>query len=380
MAAAHPPDLLSLVYAAAVDNSMWPTFCSELNRQTNAPVKLFGHSVDSHRSLGLVGAGWDPDGLQTYHDYFAELNPWARMNVAMQPGMVGVSDMALPRQELFRTEFYNDWLRHQEDIVAGPAMICYRSASNYVALVAACRARGVDDTLPEMVRTLEELSPHLTRAIEISTALVGAGGDLAGQLRDNRYAIVLIHRSGKAGFINRSGEQLMREGDFLSIGHDRKLHSANSDLQSFIHSSAQAISVQAYRQVLKPAVVHSSRFGRCLVHAHIFPAFRRLEFPESVWSDPIAGCFLITGGFGIEDNSVADLLASGFAATKAEARLGQALVDGQTLYEYADSRALSHHTVRNQMRTLLHKTASRSQADLIRRILMASSPFQPSGD
>ena len=133
MASAHPPDLLGLVYAAAVDNSMWPAFCNELNRQTDAPVKLFGHSVDTHRSLGLIGAGWDPDGLQTYHDYFAELNPWMRMNVAMQPGMVGVSDMALPRQELFRTEFYNDWLRHQENIVAGPAMICYRSASNYVA-------------------------------------------------------------------------------------------------------------------------------------------------------------------------------------------------------------------------------------------------------
>ncbi|WP_419907283.1 helix-turn-helix transcriptional regulator [Hoeflea sp.] len=370
-----PTSVLSLVYEAATHNSKWVDFCSALNQVSGSPVKMFGHSTKSYESLGLIGAGWDPEGLDQYHQYYAALNPWMKMNLALPVGAVGVSDIALRRDELVKTEFYNDWLRHQEDIIAGPAMICYRSPDRFVAMVAACRRGGVDNALPQMTELLQALSPHITHAITISSALAGGNGVSAGHLDSSPHAIFLINRSGKVGFHNSAAQTLLRHDRIVKVSTNGCLTTNERAFGSHLETCMGAIQDGSFDALPGPKLFRSKRFGNCLLHAHIFPPSASHSFPEAVWTDPVAGALVITGSLGLNGGGDFEAIAKALGASRAEARLAAGLMRGLSLYQYADANNLSRYTVRNQVRGLLAKTGTSSQMQLLHKLHSLASPF-----
>ncbi len=370
-----PSDALSLVYEAATDNNKWPDFCEALNRASGSPVKMFGHSTKSYESLGLIGAGWDPQGLDQYHQYYAALNPWMHMDLALPVGAVGTSDLALRRDELVKTEFYNDWLRHQEDIIAGPAMICYRSPEKFVAMVAACRRSGVDSTLPQMVDLLQALAPHITHAISISSTLANGNGVSIGHLESSPHAIFLINRSGRVAYQNAGAQTLLQHDQMLKIGANGRLTSRDEAMNAHLKKCASASHTQNFEALPGPRQFRSNRFGSCLVHTHIFPSAATHDFPGAVWSDPVAGALVITGSFGLNGGQDFTEIAEALGASRAEARLAAGLMRGLTLYQFADANNLSRHTVRNQIRALFAKTGTSSQMQLVQKLHSLASPF-----
>lgn len=370
-----PADVLSAVYDAATDGGRWPAFCAALNAATGAPVKLFGHSTADSGSLGLIGAGWDPEGLDLYHRHYAALNPWMRMDLTLPVGAVGVSDQAMPRDELVRTEFYNDWLRHQEDVIAGPAVICYRTPERFVALVAACRRREVDEALPRLTGLLGALSPHLTRAIGVAAALGEADDVAARGLDASPHAVLLVTRSGRMSYANVAASVLLREDAQLKVAANDRLTAHDEGLATHVSACVTAMQAERYEDLPGPRALQTGAFGVLVVHAHPIPARTDRPFPEAVWSDPVVGAFVITGVFGLDDTVSGREVAAALGASPAEAELAGALVSGRTLNGYATERGLSRHTVRNQVRALFAKTGASSQADLVLRLQRLASPF-----
>ncbi len=369
-------DLLPLIYAAALDNTVWAEFCDGLHELTGAPAIQFSHDVATPNNLGLLGAGWDPDFLLDYEQYYGDLNPWMAMNATMPVGFVGMSDYALARDLLFQTEFYNDWLRPQGNLVTGSATICYRNEHRFLALAATCRARNHEQVLPKVVDALTVLGPHVTRAIEISSVLKNGDHGQLEHLQVSRHAIITIRQSGHTDYVNPAAERFLRHCPRLSLNGSDKLTAYDEEVQKFISQAIHAMQTQCFASTLHPISLHDADFGQTLMRAHIFPREIEGRFPERVWSDPVVGCFVITGLGGVEELDTVRMLISGFRATRAEARLGQALLSGQSLYEFAEQNSVSRHTVRNQMRALLHKTGSRNQADFIRKISAFISPFE----
>lgn len=374
---ALPSDLLSLLYASATDSRKWTGFCTEMNRRLGVPFKIYGHSTRTYESLGLIGAGFDPEDLERYHAYFARLNPWMTTNIAMPIGEVCVSDSVLPRNELLKTEFYNDWLRVQDNVVAGAAMICHRSEDRFVAMVAACRARGLDNTLPDAEHLMTALAPHITQSIALSSALLNDSDRPMEHLAELPHAVILVHRSGRTGYCNPAATRLLAGCNLLLIGHDGRLSAKSSEMRAHLRRSINAMVQEDYDTPMSPIAMRTATFGACILHAHPFPSTCDHDFPEAVWSDPVVGAIVVSGAFGLENDPGYRRLALSLGATEAEARLAQSLMDGNTLYEYADSRGLSRHTVRNQMRALLHKTDTRNQTDFVRRLQRLASPLAP---
>lgn len=62
-----------------------------------------------------------------------------------------------------------------------------------------------------------------------------------------------------------------------------------------------------------------------------------------------------------------------FGLTAAEARLVNDLVDGGELAEIAERRRLSVHTVKTQLRSVMAKTATRRQGELIALVLRSAA-------
>ncbi|WP_231410105.1 helix-turn-helix transcriptional regulator [Ralstonia solanacearum] len=69
----------------------------------------------------------------------------------------------------------------------------------------------------------------------------------------------------------------------------------------------------------------------------------------------------------------ATALAALFDLTEAEARLASALVQGDTLEQYAPRRGVSIGTVRYQLKQVLSKTGTNRQSELMRKVLCSAA-------
>lgn len=367
-----PDQLLSLVYSTPTDQTMWQSFCDELNFICEVPIMMFGHNLTENTSLGLLGGGLDPSELGVYHEHFADKNPWMHMNAVMPTGMVGVSDQAMTRRDLFRTEFYNDWLRKQEDIVAGPFMVCHRTQSTFVGLAAACLQRNVENTLPRAHAMLDAIAPHLKRAISIASLIKTNGSQSTNVIQASKHAVFLLTRSGKVSCVNRAGELFLSSFSSLSLTQSNCLISQNKDISEFVGLLLSAIKTGDHLALPDPVFLREADQHGFAFHAHMFPDMSQDEFPSANWSDPVVAAIIVAGG---QANDDFHKIAASFGATAAEQKLANAVARGQRLNDYADSHGLSRHTARNQMRALLHKSNCENQTDFARLVLSLTSPF-----
>lgn len=370
-----PNNLLSLVYGAATDRSIWQELCNALSAFNGAPIMMFGHDTSADKSLGIIGGGLDPFELGRYHENFARHNPWMHMNLALPVGKVGVSDSALPRRNLFKTAFYNDWLRHQENIVAGPAMICHRSATKLVAIAGPCTERTVDTKLPQTIALFNALAPHLIKSIDISSTLSDGQKVSFSHLDLCPNAIAIVQRSGRVGFLNQAAAQFLSKTSRLQVDRADKLYAADEKIAAYLKQSISAMQNRKFGAVPNPLSFNTEEFGTSVMHSHIFPDDREIGFPIAAWSDPVVGVVVITGKFGIDGIDDLSIIAKSLGATPAEARLAKGVVGGLSLYDYADLNGLSRHTVRNQMRSLLFKSGTRNQVEFVSKVMSLTSPF-----
>ena len=367
--------MLPSLYGAVLDSKQWQVFCDKFVEVTSSPIMMFGHRVDLNESIGLIGGGFDPAELVRYHRHYADKNPWMHMNMVIPPLTVGVSDMALSRHELFKTEFYSDWLAPQENIVAGPAMICTRSQSRFLAIAAPCRARHVDDMLPRMIEALEYLGPHIEHVIRMARVFAGRDSDACRHSLDLLgCGAILIRRSGEVAHINPLAEKLFEQGGLFRMTYREELASPNDGLAGFIEKAVPAMRNQCFASIPAPLIVRTADGRELMVHANIFPSDIGEEFPGNVWSDPVIGALVVAGIIPAEEATYEDLVTA-FGATSAEAKLAAAVIAGQSLYEFADNCGVSRHTVRNQMRALLRKTDTLNQRQFVRKILSYVSPI-----
>jgi DNA-binding CsgD family transcriptional regulator len=72
------------------------------------------------------------------------------------------------------------------------------------------------------------------------------------------------------------------------------------------------------------------------------------------------------------------ILRHGFALTPAEIRLALAMIRGETLADYADGHGISIGTVRVQLKSVMGKTGTHRQADLV-ALLARLSVIPPQG-
>ena len=301
-----PEKLLSLLYATQTDTAAWQPFVEGLHAQSTVPIMMFGHNLQRNEGLGLIAAGLRPDEIKRYQTDFADKNPWMHMNMVMPTGTVGVSDQALERRDLFKTDFYNDWLRRQEDIVAGPFMMCHRTADTFVGIAAACQHRNVDMTLPRAHALIEALAPHLLRAITYSTLLGNSQNQAFNHLNATPHAVFLLTRSGRLSFMNRSAAELRSRLSIVSVTPKNRLVSSSPVVSTFLSRFAAAIASGRSGLLPPPLVYREVEAQSFVFHAHQFPDQSQQTFPSAAWCDPVVGAVVVTGGHPIGNPRGAD--------------------------------------------------------------------------
>lgn len=368
-------DLVDRIYRAAQDRRLWPQALEAIGDATASAASIIHRNLGAREGGVDVAVRVDPAALAAYQSHYHRLDPWGnspRTAALVRPGSVVDGDELIARPRLHETEYYRDFARPYglTRVLAGTIAL----DGPHVAVLSLIR----DDAAPPHGTAernlLRVLLPHLTRATQIHDQLAPSGSlQRAATAALDRLAsgVILVDARGRATFVNRAAERLIRVPDGLSVEHG-------------VLTAAQPKERDALRLLIKGAAstAQGASFSAGGALSISRPSMRRpynvLVCPLGCGGEPAHGHDAVVAVFitDPDDHATAprETLAGLFRLTPAETRLAAGIAAGAHLAELADSLKIGRETARTQLRSVFAKTGTTSQAELV-RILTRACPL-----
>lgn len=368
--------LVERIYEAALDSSRWidvlTPLCTRLNSHTGLiwANNFATHAIDTAVS-GLdvfVQTGFSEAALASLASYYAQRNVWLEDPRLHRGGAVVNGSMLFSSSHLKKTEFWTDWLRHQDIFHTAAAIVDKRDDRSVNVTV--CRPEGMGEYDARELALLQRLMPHLQAAFALHHRLhrLQALSQVAtGALEQMPFGVVLLGDRREVVFINQRAQAMAgatrllqwREGGPVRCS----LAADDATLQRLMGHATLTGSGSPNGPGAGGALRLSGLDGRQLQLLVAPLPLRAAPFGVRTaavifLSDPQA----VIG-------SLTATLRSIYQMTPAEARLTEALVNGRTAQEYAAQAGVSITTVRTQLKHAAAKAGVSRQTDLVRAVL-----------
>lgn len=361
-------ELIGTIYAAGVDPTRWSDVCVRLGAVLDgAYIALHGHDSVAGCNTGLVCTRYDPEFVGTYLSHYAALNPWIPAQMRMPLGTAIYAEEMCSRDALQQTEFYADWVRPQEDIGTGGGIVLHRSDQRLFGLTCNLRFRDGEDKQAATIAFLDRIAPHLTRSFAMLRHVAGLTDTThaALQLIDTLpNALFLLDRRGRIAALNAAAEAILSDGNPCFVDGARRLRTGSSGGDAALDAALAAVNRHRPAELPVFAVPASGTS----FYAEVIPLVTPEE-PHSFLMEfaapgrPVLALSMSNARQPLIPS--AKSLARLFSLTPAECRLTQALAGGASLSEYASAAALSRNTARVQLQSVMNKTGTRRQAELV---------------
>jgi hypothetical protein len=169
-------EVVSRIYSAALDVTQWPSTVAALTEWIGGEIGCLQlRRYLPEPSVTLVASGTDPAFERSYLEHYHRLDPHLSRVKELPQGRTVFSREVLSDEELFSSEFYNEFFRPQGVCDLQGAMLV-RSPTRVVTFVTQSSLRERYD---EHTRArLDAVVPHLTRAVEFTLRAeeLGAAG------------------------------------------------------------------------------------------------------------------------------------------------------------------------------------------------------------
>ncbi|SMO60275.1 regulatory protein, luxR family [Paracoccus laeviglucosivorans] len=315
-----------------------------------------------------TGAGIDPAGLKIFADYYHAINPFTPFLANIPPGLAQQSLVSISDDALERTEFYNDWMRHQDDLAGGVAFRTrpYKGRSLVIGVnVRRHRREVINDQAQALLNYLE---PHISHAFHVSEVIaelnlhhLAADPDLKAEpqgemvICDQNLTVVCA--------TPYLGDVLV---GLLHIDHLGRLRFADPKAQYWAESLAGRSSEKGslfFGTHQKGAWTIRALVGEMANCASsVFPGvFRGAGWPERQLTFVISRQDVT--------RTPVRILNDRFRLSAAESAIAILIAEGHSTSEIADTRQASLHTVRNQIRAVLQKMDVRDRGGIIREVI-----------
>ncbi len=369
-------NFLDLVYDSAVDPTLWIPLMERLADMTGGAGGWLsqlstedGSGCDADDPMSRVDPSWP----RRYNEHFAQCNPLHQVGDPREymrrwsPCILTDEDF-IDKDELVRTEFYNDFWRPQDIHAALVVRLAARGAETATLNISRPQRRGQFDGRD--IEVVRRYHPHLIRAYDLGRRVAETrdfAGDLTGVLDRSPHGLFVLADTGRLLHVNRAGAALADEDGGLSIGGGRLGASRPQDarrLQALIaaagtadgeHRSggSMALATPCRRRPLSVTVapIRAGRLGLFRSGHSILVCVTDLE-----------------AGVSLPEHRLRDL----FGLTPAEARVALALFEGLTPREAAARFGLSPHTINAQLAQIFEKTGTRRQSELARLMMRAA--------
>ena len=354
-------DVIEAIYLAAATGSSWQSVVSQLGEiMPGVAFALYGHDFTTNRSLGELYSGFDPAAIKKYNEYYAGVSPWAKGFLASSVNTFLHSDEFIPREELVRTEYYNDWLRPQQQIVGYGSLIAH-DKTRFLAFSSTLRECDEIRLEVEMSNLVRVLMPHLQHAFKLTRTL----GKIEPSVEVQRLVsligdpAILIDSKCRVIFANNAGAALFGSDELLRLKYG-SIQFADSTADANLRRQLSSIESRTYN--VSGEIFARGPRGR---------SFSCLVSPLSLASPPQP-----LQHFVISASAVLLVLkekqvnfAEFYRLTDGEADVANKLAAGLSLREISQSRGTSLETVRTQLRQTLSKLDVHRQSELVAKVL-----------
>lgn len=206
---------------------------------------------------------------------------------------------------------------------------------------------------------LATLSDRLSEVATLSTAVGRIALSSATQALDRiGQPAVAINCCGNVVEANRASESTF--GTHLYVNACGRLCAHDACADAALQTLFDRLRVAPDSEPItnEPIVVHRGKKAPVIIRA--------LSIPEAARGPFRGACALLTfSSLGPKPGPDPKLLGDAFGLTRAEAAVATFVVQGKSLAAIADERGIARVTVRNQLRTVLAKTGTHRQSELV---------------
>ena len=368
-------ELIGAIYEAAADAERWAEFLDLLKKTFQSTMSAFfvQDLVTNEVPLYFV-TGLSDTGIQEYQDYYAGKN--ILFEVTRKTRACEVLSTSKIEKGLFdKSEFKNDFLG-KEDL--------YHSIHS--ALIKdGGRASNITIMRPERVgefSSAEEsffriLIPHMRRAIQIHYRLGCIEWERNAALNSLDHlptGVMLVDDTGCVVVMNREAREIVKAGDGLAVGGNGELRAAvlleGHKLRKLI---SEAVGINGDGGVRSGGAMTVSRPSGKRTYSILAAPIKASRFDTGSRTKAAAVVFI--GDPESEPRPAVEILCTFYGITRAEARVLQGLCLGKRIEDIADDQGQSRETIRSHVKSLLFKTGSSRQSDLVRLVLSGPAAY-----
>lgn len=364
-------DLISLVYDAAIDQSLWGNAIEKVAHFVGGVgAGLFWKDVDaqhvstSHR----FGIAWPlPVAL------FRQIYPAAVghfLGEIEQP--VATADL-MPHDEFVKSDLYREWARPQ-GLIDFVSAVLDKSATS-VAMFGVFRHERngfVDD---EARRRMRLIAPHMRRAVLIAHMFdlrIAEAATFADTLDGLDAGLYLVDANARLIHANTAGQAILDARDIL---HEIRGHLAacdqtvNQTLRDVFAAAGQGDSALGGRGIAVPLI---GKDGERHV-AHALPLTSGARRRAGIAYSAVAALFVRKAALAMSPRS--EVIGKIFKLTPTELRVLLAIVEVGGVPEVAAALGVADTTIRTHVSRLFEKTGTARQADLVKLVAGYATPL-----
>lgn len=362
--------LIDSFYDAATDTARWPEALARATALFGAQGAEIGHIDVRNNNLSFVvshGYSYTPERIKRYQELMPE-DPRLALFVS-NPFRPMHCRMAVSDEELRATRVYQE--------VLAPDGIEYSLGANLAeedetsSFFIALRGPGMAPFGEAECSLLEQFVPHLRRALRIYRRFALLDLDRIAALEgldQVSVGVVVIREDGTVVCTNRSAEDLLRDGNSLTL-HDGRLQVRTAADDEQIRKALSLAANPAMTEAARP--LRLSGPGTTDMHLVV----KRMLGRHQPYSLAMPQHDLIALVF--ETNTQQHLkrwehLQHAFGLTASEAKLVELLANGLSLAEAARQLDLKIGSARQYLKRAFLKIGVNRQSDLVRKVL--SSP------
>jgi DNA-binding CsgD family transcriptional regulator len=363
-------ELVGLIYDAALDRRAWPTALTRLADALGGwAVRLGVHDARTQAFSGEFPRT-DPAYVRSYLDYWASRNTSWQRAAQMPVGSILRGYELVTRDELVRTDFYNEWIRPQEiDWVLGATIA---QEGSKTAIVSVYRPWRLDDFDRDQITLWRAFMPHLERAVQLQLRLASLEADCATSIEVlNRlhHGVLLVDAAARIHFANRAAEQILTAREGLRGDRDGLRAATPSATAALCKLIAGCAGGGKERDGSGGSIALPRPSGRTPLSGLVIPLRMNAGWLTVGRS---AAIIFVCDPERRQTMRTNDLQMQ-FGLTQSEAGFVVEILRGQGLKASADRLGISVTTARTHLTHVFAKTETRRQAELARFVLQSQA-------
>lgn len=382
-------ELVELVYAAAQSPEVWQTFVTRFAELIpGTATTLLVRSASAEGGLFMVHAMFSPGAIPEYLRNHSESSPWITILRAVETGVPFATEDHVPLGSIKQTPFYKKLLKPY-GIGGGFGVKLWDRVDGRAMFMATCAEDARATMKPRLLPVLAKLAPHLQRSLELCWALrrERAKGIEDGLARQADAVFVLNERR-EVVFMNAAARKATEDGLVrIAPGNQLLRFASRKDNTAFDalfkSSNAAPLNAPANPQRMVSLMATPAAPSRRLMTfsapgeigpnlLEILPLHHaELSTIGSIFRDRIKephALVTVRRRGGLSAPSIEDIRTV-LGLSQKEAEVTLALVEGQSVEDYANSRDVAIDTIRWHLKNIYRQTDCNSQADLVRLVL-----------